>query len=356
MSSVRSAQVVEEPLQLPAERGLILDVRDVADLGEHDHPRRREPPRQIRGDARRVDQVALADQHEARDLHGADPIAAVVPGRGLRLAGERLGVLRPWVALGELDHAVDLARLPVERRGHQPGEHGPGERPGVELPSEHDPRLEHRPAPVVGPGVRRGQRQAPDHPGVPQRQLLRHQTAQRLPDHVRRRRRDRVEPAGHIVGHVGRRVRAVGPVAPPGVPRVEAQRPEPRGEMPLRPDERPVIPAQPAQEHEGLPLGPHFFVVEFAAPNDDPGHDRRSIARKRTGRRRFATRRNPVLLSVNGNPALGRAKIGPGSRRAGQEPRTIAQPLEIQSLTRLSAASRGKPDKRLDRGPDGVRY
>ena len=221
----------------------------------------------------RVDQVELADQDQAGDTHRAQSLAAIVSGRRARLAGERLGLLRPRVALGELDHAVNLAGLPVERRADQPGEHRPGERPVVELPPEHDPGVEHRLAPVVGAGVRRDQGQALDHPGMPQRQLLRHQPAQRLPDHVRRGRGDGVEPAGHVVGHVGRRVRAVGPIAPPGVPRVEAQGPEPRPEVPLRPRERPMIAAQPAQEDERIALGPHFLIVKRTALNDDLGHD-----------------------------------------------------------------------------------
>src|SRR5262245_17799559 len=37
-ASPSDPELAEEPLQLAAERGLVLDVRDVADLGEHDHP------------------------------------------------------------------------------------------------------------------------------------------------------------------------------------------------------------------------------------------------------------------------------------------------------------------------------
>ena len=86
-------------------------------------------------------------------------------------------------------------------------------------------------------------------------------------------RGDGAEPAGHVVGHVGRRVRTIGPVAPPRVARVEAQGPEPRREMPLRPRERPVVAPQPAQEHERIALGAHFLIVKRTALNDDLGHD-----------------------------------------------------------------------------------
>ena len=77
--------------------------------------------------------------------------------------------------------------------------------PVSRLSSTHDSMTAFRQA--FDPGVRRGERQAPDPLGMPERQLLGDQAAQRMPDDMSRRQAERVEPAGHVVGQVGRRVR-----------------------------------------------------------------------------------------------------------------------------------------------------
>ena len=56
-----------------------------------------------------------------------------------------------------------------------------------------------------------------------QRQFLRDQASQRLAHDVRGRRPDRLEPAGHVVGHVGRRVRTIEAVALPRVACIKGQ-------------------------------------------------------------------------------------------------------------------------------------
>ena len=110
-------------------------------------------------------------------------------------------------------------------------------------------------------------------PGMAQRQLLGDQAAQRLAHHVRRTRPDRLEPAGHVVGHVGRGVRTIESVALSRVAGVERQGAKSRPKMALRPAECPVVAPQPAQEDERVALAAHFLVMKRATLYDDLGHE-----------------------------------------------------------------------------------
>ena len=86
-----------------------------------------------------------------------------------------------------------------------------------------------------------------------QSQFLCDQTPQRLAHHVCRTHRDRLEPAGDVVGHIGRRVCTIRAVALSCVARVKCQRTIPRPEMAERPAECPIVPPIPLRKTRGTP-------------------------------------------------------------------------------------------------------
>ena len=167
-----------------------------------------------------------------------------------RLAGKRLGILRPRVPLGELDQPLDLGRLAIERRCDQPGKDRARECADLDLPPQQHPRFDHRLAPRVAAGVGRHENQAFHQVRMAQRQFLRDQASQRLPHDMRGRCARRLQPAGHVVGQVGRRVRMIAPIALSRVAGIKGERAKPGRKMPLGPAERPVVAPHPTQEHE----------------------------------------------------------------------------------------------------------
>ena len=71
---------------------------------------------QLGGHVRRVDEVELAHQHQRRHANPADPVRAVMLGRGPRLPGKCFRLLQVRIPLRELNQALDLARLAIELR------------------------------------------------------------------------------------------------------------------------------------------------------------------------------------------------------------------------------------------------
>ncbi len=121
--------------------------------------------------------------------------------------------------------------------------------------------------------------------GVAQCQFLGNQPPQRLAQHVCRARADRLQPAGDVVGQVGRRVRMIRAVAFPRVACIKRECAKPRPEMALGPAERPVVPPHPAEENEGVALLTHFLVVKRATLYDNLGHERDRHVQKTSARR-----------------------------------------------------------------------
>ena len=113
---------------------------------------------------RRVHQIPLTDEAKQGTRIAPSPITRIVTNRREPLAFKRLGLLRPRVSLGELDHPLDLTRKAIERRCDQPGEDGRVNAP-ASRPPHRDPRVDDGLTPGICPGVRRGEDQALHHPG-----------------------------------------------------------------------------------------------------------------------------------------------------------------------------------------------
>jgi hypothetical protein len=107
-----------------------------------------------------------------------------------------------------------------------------------------------------------------------QGQPLRDQASQRLTDHVRLARPDRVEPAGHVVGDVRLGVRTINSVTLSHVTGVKGQGSKLGSKVPLRTAECPVVSPQPTQEDKWISLATHFLIEERTTLDDDLGHDR----------------------------------------------------------------------------------
>ena len=141
----------------------------------------------------------------------------------------------------------------------------------------------------------------------------------RLADHVRRARPDRVEPAGHVVGHVGRRVRTIESVGLSRVACVEGQGTEPRCKIALRPAECPVVSPQPTQEDERIAMASHFLVIECTALDDDLGHELNRWIKYCTKMLNKFARPEQHVLSVKRMPAMKRPKVD-ASRETSRAP------------------------------------
>src|SRR5271157_5154929 len=107
---------------------------------------------------------------------------------------------------------------------------------------------------------------------MPQRQLLGHQTAQRMADNMGSRRCDGLEPPRDVVGHLGRRVRAAEPVAPAHVPGVKSESPIPRSEVALGQAKGTMIAPQAAQERQRFSVLARLLVVERMGVHKNTGH------------------------------------------------------------------------------------
>ena len=117
---------------------------------------------------------------------------------------------------------------------------------------------------------------------MPQRQLLGHQTAQRMADNMGSRRCDGLEPPCDVVGHIGRRVGVAEPVAPADVPGVKSEGPIPRSEVALGQAKGTMIAPQAAQEHQRFPVAARLLVMKRMSVHKNTGHVPRSHSHPRT--------------------------------------------------------------------------
>src|SRR5512142_1048182 len=97
----RSRRSGEEAGDRLAEPPAVLDVRQVAHPRQDDHLGHGDGLGQRPGDPGRVHDVELTDEDERRDADRPEAVAGVVRDAGAGLAGERLGLLRPGIPLGE---------------------------------------------------------------------------------------------------------------------------------------------------------------------------------------------------------------------------------------------------------------
>jgi hypothetical protein len=215
----------------------------VAHVGQDDEAGPVDPFRELGSDRRRIDQVKLADNDQARRSDLTHSGARVMPDAGFRLTCKGFCVLRPGVPLGEVDEPVDLRGLAIKRRGNQPRQNHTGELADLELTSEENPRFNQRLPPWVGATVGRNQDQALDAFWMSQGKFLRDEAAQRVAGHVRGSRADRFDQRANIVSHVGRRVCLATSIALPRVTKVEGECSVTRFKIVLCAGKRPMVTA-----------------------------------------------------------------------------------------------------------------
>src|SRR5271166_1881752 len=118
--------------------------------------------------------------------------------------------------------------------------------------------------------------------GMPQRQFLRHETAQRVTDNMGRLRIDCFEPIRDVVGHFGRGVRVSEPVAAADVAGVKSKCPKPLSEVALGQPEDTMVATQAAQKHKWLPLLTRLRVMERMTVHKNTWHVARTRSSPRT--------------------------------------------------------------------------
>ena len=186
--------------------------------------------------------------------------------RGRRPLAEAM-ILGPGVPLGEPDQPFDSGGIPIERGGDQPGEGRRVNSPGSPSRRSSDPRLDHRPPPLVG--RRRGSRPGPG-PGpapdvgspAPARPAHRANAPRRAPGDIPSRASQPATSSAMSAVEYGASARSLRPASRAS----RARRPKPGREVPEQHAEAPDGPPRARSGRPGAPL-PHCFVKEDRRPS-----------------------------------------------------------------------------------------